>query len=90
MASGRELAADVVVTATGLELLGLGGLELVVDGEAVDPATSLTYRGLMLAGVPNLAFTLGYSAASWTLRADLSPATSPGCCARCGAAGWRA
>ncbi|GAB2583364.1 flavin-containing monooxygenase [Microlunatus antarcticus] len=71
MASGRELAADVVVTATGLELLALGGLELVVDGEVVDPAALLTWRGLMLAGVPNLALTLGYSAASWTLRADL-------------------
>ena len=69
--AGRELPADVVVTATGLELLGLGGLELVVDGRPVDPATCLTWRGLMLSGVPNLALTLGYSAASWTLRADL-------------------
>ncbi len=71
MASGRELPADVVVTATGLELLALGGLELVVDGEVVDPADRLAHRGVMLAGVPNLATTLGYSAASWTLRADV-------------------
>ena len=69
--AGRELPADVVVTATGLELLGLGGLELVVDGCPVDPAACLTWRGLMLADVPNCALTLGYSAASWTLRADL-------------------
>ncbi|HEY0237843.1 MAG TPA: NAD(P)/FAD-dependent oxidoreductase [Friedmanniella sp.] len=71
LTTGRELPADVVVTATGLELLGLGGLELVVDGDAVDPADRLAWRGTMLSGVPNLAVTLGYSAASWTLRADL-------------------
>ncbi|MGI3779740.1 MAG: FAD-containing monooxygenase EthA, partial [Janthinobacterium lividum] len=71
MASGRELPAVVVVTATGLELLGLGGLDLVVDGQAIDPADRLAYRGVMLAGVPNCAITLGYSAASWTLRADV-------------------
>jgi len=70
-AAGRVLPADVVVTATGLELLALGGLELVVDGEVVDPAGRLAWRGLMLEGVPNCAVTLGYSAASWTLRADL-------------------
>ncbi|GAA3565074.1 FAD-containing monooxygenase EthA [Microlunatus spumicola] len=69
--TGRVLPADVVVTATGLELLALGGLELVVDGEVVDPAGRLAWRGLMLEGVPNCALTLGYSAASWTLRADL-------------------
>jgi monooxygenase len=69
--AGRELPADVVVTATGLELLGLGGIELVVDGRPVDPATCLTWRGLMLSGVPNLALTLGYSTAAWTLRADV-------------------
>ncbi|MGI3779770.1 MAG: FAD-containing monooxygenase EthA, partial [Janthinobacterium lividum] len=71
MESSRELRADVVVTATGLELLGLGGLTLVVDGEVVDPARCLTHRGVMLTGVPNAAVTLGYSAASWTLRADV-------------------
>jgi monooxygenase len=71
MASGRELPADVVVTATGLELLGLGGLELVVDGRALDLTDSLLYRGVLLAGVPNCALTLGHSVASWTLRAEV-------------------
>ena len=71
LASGRELPADVVVTATGLELLALGGLELAVDGRAVDPAETLAYKGIMLAGVPNLMLTFGYARASWTLRADL-------------------
>ncbi|RJK98300.1 NAD(P)/FAD-dependent oxidoreductase [Vallicoccus soli] len=71
LASGRTLPADVVVTATGLELLALGGLRLVVDGEEVDPARTLAYKGLMLGGVPNLSLTVGYTNASWTLKADL-------------------
>ena len=71
LGSGRELPADLVVTATGLELLFLGGSELVVDGETVDLADRLTYKGLMLNDVPNLAFTVGYTNASWTLRADM-------------------
>ncbi|MCK4178016.1 flavin-containing monooxygenase [Aciditerrimonas ferrireducens] len=70
--SGRELEADVVVTATGLELLFLGGIELRVDGESVDPATRLTYKGMMLEGVPNLAFCIGYVNASWTLKCELT------------------
>jgi cation diffusion facilitator CzcD-associated flavoprotein CzcO len=69
--SGRELEADVIVTATGLNLLFLGGMELVVDGESVDPAQALTYKGMMLSGVPNMIFTVGYTNASWTLKADL-------------------
>jgi cation diffusion facilitator CzcD-associated flavoprotein CzcO len=69
--SGTVLPADVVVTATGLQLLMLGGIELVVDGEVVDPATTVAYKGMMLSGVPNLAFTVGYTNASWTLKADL-------------------
>jgi monooxygenase len=68
---GREVAADVVVTATGLEILALGGITLTVDGALVDPAQRLTYSGMMLDGVPNLVFTIGYTTASWTLRADL-------------------
>lgn len=70
--SGEELEADIIVTATGLELLFAGGIELSVDGEAVDPATKLAYKGMMLEGVPNLAIAFGYTNASWTLKCDLT------------------
>jgi monooxygenase len=70
--SGQELQADVVVTATGLKLLALGGIRLSVDGEVIDPGQALTYKGLMLSNVPNCAICVGYTNASWTLRADLS------------------
>ena len=70
--SGAELEADVIVTATGLNLLFLGGIELGVDGEKVDPPRTMTYRGMMLSGVPNCALTVGYTNASWTLKADLT------------------
>jgi monooxygenase len=70
--SGAELEADVVVTATGLDLLFLGGVALTVDGEAVDVASKLTYKGMMLEGVPNLAVAIGYTNASWTLKCDLT------------------
>jgi monooxygenase len=70
--SGEELEADVIVTATGLNLLFLGGIRLAVDGEAVDVAAKMTYKGMMLNGVPNCAFTVGYTNASWTLKADLT------------------
>ncbi|HEY2333697.1 MAG TPA: NAD(P)/FAD-dependent oxidoreductase [Solirubrobacterales bacterium] len=70
--SGEELEADVIVTATGLNLLFLGGMELVVDGEAVDISRKMAYKGMMLSGVPNCAFTVGYTNASWTLKADLT------------------
>lgn len=69
--SGEHLEADVVVTATGLNLLMLGGIELTVDGESIDPADTVAYKGMMLSGVPNLVFTIGYTNASWTLKADL-------------------
>ncbi|WP_432546619.1 flavin-containing monooxygenase [Kineococcus sp. SYSU DK004] len=69
--SGRELPADVVVTATGLELQLFGGAALRVDGREVDPARALVHRGSMLSGVPNFAFVLGYTNSSWTLRVDL-------------------
>ena len=72
LASGAELAADIIVTATGLELLFLGGIHLSVDGVAVDPATKLTYKGMMLEDVPNLALAIGYTNASWTLKCDLT------------------
>jgi cation diffusion facilitator CzcD-associated flavoprotein CzcO len=71
LASGAELEADIIVTATGLEVLFLGGMELSVDGDVIDPASKLVYKGMMLDGVPNLAFAIGYTNASWTLRADL-------------------
>jgi monooxygenase len=70
--SGVALEADVIVTATGLNLLFLGGIELEVDGEAVDVPRKMTYKGMMLSGVPNMAFTVGYTNASWTLKADLT------------------
>ncbi len=70
--SGRELEADVIVTATGLNLLFLGGVEVSVDGEAVDIPSRMTYKGMMLNGVPNAALTVGYTNASWTLKADLT------------------
>jgi len=70
--SGTELEADIVVTATGLELLFLGGMELTVDGVHVDVPNRLTYKGMMLEGVPNLAIAVGYTNASWTLKCDLT------------------
>lgn len=70
--SGDRLDADVVITATGLEVLFLGGMDLVVDGSKVDPATRLTYKGMMLEDVPNLAVAIGYTNASWTLKSDLT------------------
>jgi monooxygenase len=69
--SGAHLPADVLVTATGLVLQPLGGIRLSVDGDVVDPATRIAYRGMMLSGVPNLAFAMGYVNASWTLKTDL-------------------
>ncbi|MBB3045433.1 NAD(P)-binding protein [Nocardioides sp. LMS-CY] len=69
--SGEELEADVVVSATGLTLKAMGGVELTVDGTPVKMHDTLTYRALMLSDVPNFAFTIGYTNASWTLKADL-------------------
>ena len=70
--SGRMLDADVIVTATGLELLFVGGTQLTVDGEPIDVAHKLVYKGMMLEGVPNLAIAVGYTNASWTLKCDLT------------------
>ena len=72
LASGAELEADIVVTATGLVLQVLGGLTITVDGRAIDPAQTLTYKGMMSSGVPNLASAMGYTNASWTLKSDLT------------------
>ena len=69
--SGAELEADIVVTATGLRLLALGGIGLSVDGREVNLPETMAYKGLMLSGVPNFAYTIGYTNASWTLKADL-------------------
>jgi len=68
---GTELAADLVVTATGLNLLLLGGLEVNVDGVRVDFANTFNYKGMMFSDVPNLALAVGYTNASWTLKAEL-------------------
>jgi len=70
--SGEELEADIIVSATGLQMLALGGVQLVVDGTPVIPAQSFIYKGTMLSNVPNFAFCIGYTNASWTLRADLA------------------
>jgi cation diffusion facilitator CzcD-associated flavoprotein CzcO len=70
--SGAELEADVVVTATGLNLLAFGGVEFVVDGEPVALPDTIAYKGMMLEGVPNAAASIGYTNASWTLKCDLT------------------
>jgi cation diffusion facilitator CzcD-associated flavoprotein CzcO len=72
LTSGAELEADVIVTATGLQLLFMGGVTMAVDGELVDQSSRMTYKGMMLEGVPNLAFAIGYTNASWTLKCDLT------------------
>jgi monooxygenase len=69
--SGAELDADVVVTATGLNMLVLGGMAINVDGRDIKLPETVGYKGMMLSGVPNLAFALGYTNASWTLKCDL-------------------
>lgn len=71
LVDGRVIEADIVVTATGLRLKLLGGIEYTVDGEPVAMDRAFAHRGLMLAGVPNMTMTIGYINASWTLRADL-------------------
>ena len=70
--SGASLSADVVVAATGLSLKVLGGLAITVDGKKIDLATTLAYKGMMFSGVPNLALSMGYTNASWTLKCDLT------------------
>jgi cation diffusion facilitator CzcD-associated flavoprotein CzcO len=70
--SGAELPADLIVTATGLNLQVLGGMRLTVDGQPVDMGRTLTYKGMMYSGVPNLASCTGYTNASWTLKCDLT------------------
>ena len=70
--SGEELQADIVVSATGLRMLVVGGVRLAVDGAAVEPSRQFIYKGTMISNVPNFAFCIGYTNAPWTLRADLA------------------
>jgi monooxygenase len=72
LSSGAELEADLIVTATGLNLLALGGMRIAVDGEEVELSQTMSYKGMMLSGVPNMAMALGYTNASWTLKCDLT------------------
>jgi monooxygenase len=72
LSSGAELEADLIVTATGLNLLAVGGMQIAVDGREVTPSETMSYKGMMLGGVPNLAIAFGYTNASWTLKADLT------------------
>ena len=71
LASGQELEADVVVSATGLSMQLFGGATLGVDGREVSLPDTVVYKGMMLSGVPNMVFTIGYTNSSWTLKADL-------------------
>ncbi len=70
--SGEQIDADIIVSATGLKLLLLGGVQISVDGQPVNFADTFGYKGMMFSGVPNLAVAFGYTNASWTLKADLS------------------
>jgi cation diffusion facilitator CzcD-associated flavoprotein CzcO len=72
LASGAELEADLIVTATGLNMLALGGLQLEVDGREIKLPETMSYKGMMLSGVPNFAMAIGYTNASWTLKCDLT------------------
>jgi cation diffusion facilitator CzcD-associated flavoprotein CzcO len=72
LSSGAELPADLIVTATGLNLQVLGNLALIVDGQPIEPARIMSYKGMMYSEVPNLATAFGYTNASWTLKCDLT------------------
>jgi cation diffusion facilitator CzcD-associated flavoprotein CzcO len=74
LTSGRVIEADIVVTATGLEMQLLGGATLFLEGMPVDMPGTMIYKGMMIGGVPNLSYVIGYNNASWTLKADLSSA----------------
>ena len=69
--SGQQLDADIVITATGLNVQLFGGIEVEIDGEAFDAPESVAYKGMMLSDVPNLVFAVGYTNSSWTLKIDL-------------------
>lgn len=69
--SGEELEADIIVTATGFNLSVMGGIEFSLDGKPIDFADTVTYRGMMFSGIPNMVWIMGYFRASWTLRVDI-------------------
>ena len=70
--SGKHLEADIIITATGLKLINVGGMELIIDGKVIDPASTVTYKGMMFSDIPNMAQAFGYTNASWTLKCDLT------------------
>ena len=70
--NGTELNADIIITATGLELLAFGGAKIKVNNKDYNPSEAVTYKGLMLSGLPNCIFFAGYTNASWTLKSDLT------------------
>ena len=70
--SGRRLEADILVTATGLQMQLFGGMRITVDGQPYLPQQHLTYKGVLLEGLPNFAWIVGYTNASWTLKCDLT------------------
>jgi cation diffusion facilitator CzcD-associated flavoprotein CzcO len=72
LASGATLEADIIITATGITMQMLGGMTIEVDGRPVDLGQTVAYKSVMLGGVPNLAFTFGYTNASWTLKSDIA------------------
>ena len=71
LVSGKELEADIIVTATGLNLCALGDIDFTIDGQPLHFAECWSHRGILFSGVPNMAWVFGYLRASWTLRADL-------------------
>ena len=72
LGSGKTLEADLIVTATGLEIQLFSGMPIRVDGKAFEPAKAMTYKGMMFSDVPNFAISFGYTNASWTLKSDLT------------------
>ena len=72
LASGKNLEADIIISATGLRLLAFGGSEIKIDNTTFNPSDAITYKGLMLSGLPNCIFFAGYTNASWTLKSDLT------------------
>jgi monooxygenase len=77
--SGQHLNADIIVTATGLVPKLISSMQLVVDGASVALPKKLVYKGMMFSDVPNLAFAIGYTNASWTLKCDLTSSACAGC-----------